>query len=567
MPKFKLDTLKRLQGTVAALEDAYSDWRPHYQEIAKYLLPRRYVWLAEQSPGLFNGTKNTRGQSRAAKSRNDRILDPTGTKALRDMAAGLLNGITSPARPWLRLRMSGMKYEEQNLEVKAYMDEAARRLLLVLAESNFYNTMAIQFLDLGCFGSSAVLIYEDFDDVVRFYNSPVGEFRFGQDYRRMVDVYSRTIMMTVRQMVQQFGEENIPDKYKANLREGGQRMHEQVAVCHLIEPNTPDQEDSLPARFKFREVYWDKSMTDGHVLAHRGFREKPGAWTRWELTANDPYGTSPAMDALSDIIQLQHETLRKGQALDKMVNPPIVIEGFMANRQSSLLPGGTTVAPSGASFGAKPVYTVNAPLDALNIDRQDLRRRIQEFFHIDLFRMISSLDTVRSATEIDARKEEKLVLLASVLERYENEALDPIVKRVFNIMKRKGLLPEPPADIAPEDVKVEYVSILTDAQRAIGTATIERFLQVYGNTLSIDPSLKATVDMDQVIRDYGDRLSIPATHFNSKEQAQELLASEEELNSTREAALVGKDLTEAARNLGETDVGGGQSAMARLMGS
>ena len=562
MPQISVEAMKRLQGTLASMEAEFTNWRPHFQELAKYLLPRRYIWLSERSALLGTTTETNRG----SKQRNEFILDATGTKALRDMAAGMLNGITSPARPWLRLRAAGFSYESQDLEIKNYTDEVSRRMLMVLAESNFYNSMAILFLDLGAFGSAAMLAYEDFEEVVRFYNSPVGEFRFAQDNRRMVDTFARTIHMTLRQAVQQFGKDFLNAKYQDKIKAGGAKLGEYITVCHLIERNTPDREESLPAKFSYREFYWDKTLNDGELLAHAGFQEKPGAWPRWEPVANDDYGTSPAMDALPDIIQLQHEVLRKGQAIDKMVKPPVVIEGFMANRASSLLPGGITVAPAGASFGAKPVYTVQPPLQEMNLDRQELRRRIQETFHNDLFRMISSLDTVRSATEIDARKEEKLVLLGAVLERFENEALDPIIKRVFNIMKRADLLPEAPAGLNPDDLEIEYVSILTDAQRAVGTATIERFLQILGSAVALEPSLKNTVNMDAVLRDYGDRLSIPAAHFNSEEEAASLLEGEAENNQAREAALVGKDLTGAAKNLSDTDVGGGENAMQRLLG-
>jgi len=562
--KLPIDALKRLQGTVAAAEDEFSYWRPHFQEIAKYIMPRRYVWLAEQSP--LKGNLQSKG-TRASKQRNNRILDPTGTTALRDMSAGLLNGITSPARPWLRLRVSGFEYEEQEREVRAYMDECARRMQIVLAESNFYNAMAVLYLDLGCFGTASMLVYEDFEEVVRFYNSPMGEYRLAQDHRRMVDTFTRTFVMTLRQLVQMFGEENVDPKHKPKIKEGGQAMAQPVVVCHLIEPNTDNGgPEYLKGGFDYREFYWEKDCQSGQLLAHNGFYEKPGAWPRWEVTANDIYGTSPAMDALPDIIQLQQETLRKGQSLDYLVRPPVALEGFMANRPTSLLPGGKTAVPSGASFGAKPIYTVQPPLDAMTLDIRDIQMRIQKLFYNDLFRMISNLDTVRTATEIDARKEEKLVLLGAVLERFENEALDPVIRRVFRIMQRKQLFPEPPEGLDEAQIEVEYVSILTEAQKAVGTATTERFLQVYGNTLAIAPELKATVNMDEIMRDYGDRLSVPAQYFYTREEAAAARQQDNQNAEAREAALVGNELTQAAKNLSETDVGGGANAMQRLLG-
>jgi hypothetical protein len=44
----------------------------------------------------------------------------------------------------------------------------------------------------------------------------------------------------------------------------------------------------------------------------------------------------------------------------------------------------------------------------------------------------------RNELEIIERKGEKLIQLGPVLERFENEALDPAIERCFNIMLRAG---------------------------------------------------------------------------------------------------------------------------------
>lgn len=553
--------MEKLVATHLAMDLEFANWRPHLQEVAQYLLPRRYATLAENSP--LAPTRGN-GSNRAAKSRNNKILDSTGTKALRDLAAGMLNGITSPARPWLRIREMGYEHY-RSIEHKAWYEEVARRMLLVMAGSNFYNSLAIVYLDLAAFGSACCLIYEDFDDIIRCYNSPLGEFRFGVDHRGVVCRYSRTFALTVEETVKKFGIENVSKRVQEAHKRGGADAQNYITICHLIEPNL-DDDRSIPSRFGYREFYWEAGTNTGQLLQRNGYGEKPGLFTRWEVTGNDIYGTSPGQDALPDVIQLQHETLRKAQGMDKIVNPPIVVESATPFTQVDLLPGGMTRVGSGASFGAKAVYQAQLPLNEMTVDINFLRMRIQETFHNDLFRMISSLETVRSATEIDARREEKLVLLGAVLERFENEALDPAVKRIYSIMLRKELLPEPPEDLDPTAIDVQYVSILSDAQRAIGTVSIERFTQFYGNMLSVDPELKMTVNMDEILRDYADRLNVTAAGLYSREQAAEARQQANELNQTREAALVGKDLTDAASNLSQTEVGGGRKALDILLG-
>lgn len=570
MPQLAKDEKKILAGIVKAMDDEFAQWHPHFQQLAEYLLPRRYEGLAVaalKSSTSAHGLSVNQASKRASASVNSKILDSSATLSLRTLAAGLLNGITSPTRPWLRLKQAGAFGTIPQAHV-AFFEEVARRMLSVMAESNFYNSMAILYLDLCAFGTAAMLIYEDFDEVIRCYNSPMGEYRIAQSDRKTVDMASRRFSMTLRQMIQKWGVGALPEKLQQEAKKGGAKLFVPYTISHLIEPNSQDDARKLPKRFAMRELYWLADDTSDHILSVKGFVDNLGMFPRWELTGSDTWGTSPGMDALADVKQLQHETLRKAQALDIMTRPPVILEGYMKRQGgASLLPGGKTYAPAGASFGAKPIFTVNPPIGEINQDIASTQARIARIFHNDLFAMISNLDTVRSATEIDARKEEKLVLLGAVLERFENEALDPAIRRIYSILLRKGLLPEAPEGLNPEEIEIEYVSVMSDAQKAVGTVSVERFAEFLGNLAGINPELLDVVDWDDLIRGYAERLNVPASNIRAAEDVQTDRKQNAELAQTREAALVGGELTNAAKNLSETDVGGGQSALAAVLGS
>lgn len=576
MPSISAEALKRIQATLTGLEEEFRDWRPHYQELGKFILPRRYQWLAAQSPlgaaaGNYNegGTSvgTSRRRSAASRSRNEYILDSTGTKAARTLASGMMNGIASPARPWFSFRLAGFPdtLEDYPVEVYRWLDELERRILIILAESNFYNALAVTFLDLSVFGTSATLIYPDFEKVIRFYNSPVGEFRLTQSDKRVVDGFARTIVYTVAQCVEKWGMENCSQRTRANWERGGTSRQQPVTVCHLIEPNVEDA-NFLRGGFTQREYYWEHSVSDGTLLSAAGFRGIPGIFPRWELVGNDTYGVSPAMDALPDIIQLQQETKEKGASLAYMNRPPIVADNTFKQKSGSLLPGGRTFVPNSSAVGAKPVYTVNPPIAELSQDIAEVQARIRETFHNDLFRMISQLDTVRSATEIDARREEKLVLLGPVLERFENEALDPALRETLRVADAAGLLPPPPAGFENEVLDIRYVSVLSDAQRAVGTASMERFMQVVGSTAAAVPEVLQIPAWEELIREYGKRLNIPAVAIKSETELAAIREAEAEQLAAQNAAVQGEQLTSAAKNLSETDVGGGMNAIQAMMG-
>lgn len=547
-----IEVHQKRKAVIGGLRDVRYSWWQYWRELADFYLPRRYVWL-------LSANENQR-----ASNRNRYILDGTGTNAARVLASGMMNGVTSPSRPWFKLRVVGFE-DDTDLPARKWLDEIERRILLTMAESNFYNALAVTYLDLVVFGTSACLIYEDFESVIRCYNSPLGEFYVGQSARQQVDTFAREFTMTVKQVVERFGIDNCTEQTKESFKAGGARLAKSVIVCHLIEPND-DRDGNLAKTFKYREYYWEQTAPNGRVLEVKGYRELPGIFPRWELTANDAYGCSPAMDALGDVIQLQHETKKKAQGLDKMVSPPMVADIQLQHRPTALLPDGVTFVAGINNAGMKPAYQVNLPLDMLTMDIREVQGRIRETFHNDLFKMISQLDTVRSATEIDARREEKLVLLGPVLERFENEALDPAIKRIYAIMERGGLIPEPPESIADADLEIQYVSILTQAQTAVSAIPTERWLQFIGGVAQFYPPAVNVPDWAELIRDYGRDIGVRAKNMRSKEDVEAQMQQDAQNAALQQAVETGGELAAGAETLSKTEVGGGANALQLMLG-
>ena len=540
---------KKMKQVIAELRnDRYSFWTL-WRELANYYLPKRYVWLQSDK------------ERRVRDAKNPYILDSTGTSAARILASGMMNGITSPSRPWFKLRIPG--YDDEGGEVTRWSDEVTRRMMFVMSESNFYNSMAVLYLDLVVFGTAANLIYEDDETTIRCFNPALGEYYLGQNDRLSVDTFAREFTQSVKQLVQWFGEENLCEASRAKWKKGGAEALTQVHITHLIEPNFGNS--GVPEKFAYREVYWETNGPSGQVLAQRGFNELPGIFPRWELTANDSYGTGPGMDALPDVIQLQLETKRKAQGLDKMINPPIVADVQLQHRPTALMPNGITFIAGANNVGAKALYQITAPLQEMTADIRDVQLRIRETFFNQLFNMISQLDTVRSATEINARREEKLVLLGSVLERFENEALDPAIARIFSIMSRAGMLPEAPEALGDADIEIQYVSILSQAQRAVAAAPTERWLALLGNLAAVSPEALQVANMEELVRDYGLAIGVEAKNMRTRDEVAALAEAAQRQKAAQEAAVVGPELVDGAKTLSETDVGGGSNALQALL--
>lgn len=472
-------------------------WWVHWRELADYELPRRYKWLI------------TPNQMARGSPINQHILDSTGTLAARNLAAGLMMGCSDPTKRWFRYKIHNID-STQTSPVSLWLADVERLIGLILAESNFYDSLAIFYFDLVVFGTACMIIYEDYDNVINCINPCLGEYYVDIDGKYNPVILAREFTNTVGQAGSEFGVENLSPSTAALWAQGGTSLTRELVVAHLIEPNNDGRNYGVPSRFPFRECYWEwggsaspqggSSYSPG-LLRKRGFHESPSVVCRWDLVSNDPYGRSPGMDALPDIKQLQLETKRLSQGIDKMVNPPMIADVQLKNQPASLLPGGVTYVTgmiSQGKTGFAPVYTVNPQVKEMMEQIGTVQKRIGDTFYNNLFQTISQFETRSNvtATEIDARRAEAMLMLGPVLERLNHEAFAKIHDRVFGIASRAGILPPAPQVIQGHHLNVEFTSMIELAQNANQASGIERLFNLVGALAGIDPSVADNVDID-----------------------------------------------------------------------
>lgn len=532
-----MELREKVQSRWDALKEERSSWMSHWKDISEVLLPRA---------GRFLPTENNRGGRAAFR----KILDSTGTRALRTLSGGMMSGMTSPARPWFRLTTFNPELDE-SYEVKVWMSQVTSLMQMVFYKSNTYRALQMAYEELGAFGTSATLIYDDFDRVIHCHPLTIGEFAIATDSRGRVNTVYREFRMTVAMLVQEFGLENVSRTVK-DLYDRGQ-MDEWVEVINAIEPRTERDPRKTDAKnMPYLSVYFEKSGDKGKVLRETGFTEFPAMCARWSVTGGDIYGTSPGMEALGDLCQLQQMQFRKSQAIDYKVHPPVLIPSEMKNMGTQFLPGG--VIPYSNAQQAQQIrsaYMVDLDLNSLLVDIQDVRQRINEAFYRDIFMlMVNSTDKTMTATEVTERHEEKMLLMGPVLERLNAEMLDPLINIVFNKLVQADLLPPLPEDLQGQQLNVEFISILAQAQKAISTNSVDRMFSVLGNLAGMKPDIVDNVDLDFWPQWYADALGVdPRFIVSGKKVA---VIREQRAQAEQQAAAMEQlqGATQAAKNMG-----------------
>lgn len=545
-------------------------WTQNWADIAQFLLPRRSIWLTQSTGGNPTPNNMTRGREL-----NGAIADPTGTYALRVCSSGLMSGLASPSRPWFKI-IPGLKKLELDSAARNWIDETEDRMYDVIAGSNFYNAFAVECEDISAFGTAPNIIYEDDRDLIRCYNPTVGEYYLSNDATGRIDGLFRLFVMTVSQMVGFFGVKNCPADVQELWREKGSNLEVERTVAHAIEPNFEVEGfGKLPGNFTWREVYWAYGSNAGTPLSIRGFVDQPFTAARWSTQSNDAYGRSVGMEVLPDVMQLQVMTRRMAEAIEKQVRPPLVGSMELKNKPSSTLPGNLTYVSDVKNGGIRPIYEVNPDISAMAQNILAIEQRIQKGFFNDLFLMLENQPTAdrMTAYEVAQKLQEKLQVLGPVIESLISESLKPKLKRIFNILRRKGMIDEPPDSLKNIPLDIEFISMLALAQKGAATGGIERLIQIVGAMAPLVPTAMDNIDTDAVVREYNELLGNPQKILRGPEevaglrQAQaEKQQQEQQMQAMERTAQAAGAAAPAGKVLSGISTDGGQNVLGAFLG-
>src|ERR1700722_18115248 len=519
------------------LDQERESWRAHILDLKNNFLPYRTRWLDDGGwPNLGNKKTNY-------------IIDNTPQLAIRTLSAGMMSGVTNPSRPWIRIKTHDKALYEAD-GVAMWCEAVTNATLDMPARSNYYDTMEPVYRELGTFGTAAHGCYEmKFDSrepeapVLNFVPYTWGEDWIRQDSRQHVHTFMRVFRWTARQIIERFVDdpENPNDPKWRNISPTTialwrSRMGEQrIEVVHVLEPNeyyTPGS--PMPLHRKCRSTFYERGGNPNQALEVSGYYQMPVKVPRWDLNSDDAWGHSPAMDCLGDAKSLQVQQKRKAQAIDKMVDPPLIGDANLKKTRVSMLPGDVTWLEGAAlnSFGLKSLYEVKIQLEPLLEDCKDMRGRIQASLYTDVFQMLKTMgEELKSgitATEIQARVQERILEMGPVLTRLNNELYEPQIEQVLDIGMRRSRLawqylqagksvpngvemifPPPPKALKGKPLRIEYISILSQAMKAPEVQGIQQLATWILQTAGVKPDVLDKFDFDKAVDILGDRIPVP----------------------------------------------------------
>lgn len=499
--------------------------------------------------------------TRTQRSKWNNIINNTCRQAVKTMAAGMQSGLTSPARPWLRIGMEDQDMMEAQ-SVREWSQTVSTRMLNLLRRTNFYNSSSMLWTVLGSIGTAGHLQLPDDDDVFCFKQMMTGRYWIGNDHRGRVDKVFYINYLTVQQRIEMFG-----DRADAKTKlawDRGDYFEVDMVRCGIWRNPFAKWDQTGTKIIASNEKPWIAVWyVDGHPMPLKtaGFDRFPGQFPRWETTDDEAYGIGCGHDAIGDTKASQLKEKEKAKGIMKMITPPLSAPQEMRNGMYPVqgVPGGVTYRPqSSKADDIQPLYQVNLPLQYLYQDIQMDEARINRAFYADLFVMLANAPTTgtkMTAAEVGVRQEEKLIQLGPVIERVNNEFLDPLVERTFEMMFNRGMLPPPPPEIEGMPLKIEYISPLAQAQQMVGLGNIERFMSFAGQAAQFFPEVRDKVNADQSIDEVGNALGVPVGIIASDEQAQQKRDTRAQIQQAQQMTASMPAMAKAAKDASQAKVG------------
>jgi len=520
--KSKTELAAGIVSRWSKLEADRNYWMSMWQQIAELVMPRKSYILA---------TTITPNSEREA-----RLYDSTGVRANQVLAAGCMSYITPADSRWCSFEAP--ESIEDGDGVQEYFAEVTEIVMETLARSNFHQAIHELYLDRGCFGTAVLFVEPGEKLPITFTNVDVGTFCISENYEGYVDTMFRRMEMTARQIVQQFGIENVSDTVRKCYNEpNGKGMEEKFHIIHAVYPREEGQRDKkkLDGPNKpIASVYVEEKGK--FVVRDSGYDELPFMATRYLKWQKSAYGWSPSWVAMPDLRQLNF-LQKQMDSLAELAAFPRILAPDSLESSIDLRAGGVTYF-NAADPNSRPIEWATQGRYDIGLERVAQKQNdINDAFSVPLFQMFTQQENGApnrmTATEVNARNAERLAQFSPTFSRLTTELLTPLLQRVYGILARNGAFPPPPEALIQQgptgelfipEPKVQFNSRIALAvknmEQGATDATIQRAAMLVQVTQ--DPSAFDNFDTDKIVREGALAAGMDSEYLRPKDQVAQM---------------------------------------------
>jgi len=248
----------------------------------------------------------------------------------------------------------------------------------------------------------------------------------------------------------------------------------------------------------------DVNVAEGRIVNESGFHEMPYMVPMWSRDNGETYGRGPGLSALPTAKVLNRMQRTKLIAAEKASDPPLLVhdDGMISPVRTQ--PAGQNIIrslPGGAP--ALQYLESRARVDITDNAIAAHQEQIRGFFFHELIQ--GNIDDPRmSATQVLELSGKTARRIGPMLFRLQVQWLEPVITRVFGLMSRAGMFPEPPELIRGHNIRIDYVS---PASRAQQNSEVQSLMGVFGAGIEwsqVNPDVLDNLDFDKGLRALSD---------------------------------------------------------------
>lgn len=492
----------------------------------------KYVWPAAQD------------QVRTPISKDDiprtvEKYDDTAVRAAYRMTSGIFTYLMPAGSRWHSF--VAQDYDlNQEPEYKKWLSIASAQTHAEIWRSNFQREMFLTIRSMIVFGTGVISVEKIGEDII-FKSHHIGFMFFDDNSRGEIDTVYRQMFYTVRQAAQEFGKDKLSKSAKKAFVAGKLNdIHEYVHVC---EPN--ENFDGKMGSHKVASFYIcipDKEI----VKKDPGFDHLPYLVARFARTPGGIMGYGPAMEYIEDIRMLNRMARSYIESTEIANNPPMMVEDDGVIGQPVTGPHGMIYIRAGAQYPQPYTSGINVQLNAEVIFQ--MREIVRMAFFNDLFEPMGEHRNM-TATEVDARREELIVIVTPAVVSLAKEIFSPLIIRVLDLLmkttNKSRRIPQPPASF---DYDIVYQGRLALAMSNVQANAQEATLAKWIPYQEITPVLE-NVDIDKAFRTAWISSGAPAENLTDYDMMIEERQKRKQLEEAAAQAQVAESGSKAYRNV------------------
>lgn len=523
------------------MQSARAPWHQHWQDI-------RYLVNPDATDFNRSGYQGDR--------RTEFIFDGTAPWALEQLASGLHSFLTSPNDRWFNLNVENYDFMSDD-QALLWLESVADILYTEYSKSvaNLNDSLHEGYQELGSFGTAVIHQYYNLKkDCLTFRAYPLAHCYCSENSDGMVDTLYRESMMSTRQIEQEF------PKHTAEKIKKEKNQDKEWTVVHAVFPRSDRNMMKYNQKNKkFASFYFCKEAKA--ILSESGFDMFPYHVPRWLKRAGEVYGRSPAMNCLPDI-KLVNAMEKVGlKAVQKIVDPPLLVpnEGFML--PISTVPGGLIYYEAGLGDNQmiKPLET-KGRVDIGEEKLKQKRDHIMRCFYADWIEREKKKER-QTTTEIMDDRSEMLQLMAPILGRLQTELLGPMLALSYSLMQANNRIPLSPSSLQRKKLKIEYVSPAARAQYASKAASIRNFTQELIPLAQISPEIMDNIDPDAYAQEMAKIQDVSRKILRPAKDVAAIRQQRNQMQQAQQLAQAAQPAAQAVKDLATARASGGMGAM------